>query len=134
MPEAELLYVGDTENKSLHVKEDVLRAIGFPFTKDGKFPDVVLYLEKKKWIVLIEAVTSHGPVSPERLVEFKQMLANCPLRPICVTAFLTWRDFKTDMTKLAWDTEVWLAEVPDHMIHFNGPKFLADSPRGEGGV
>lgn len=133
VPHAKLLYVGDTANKSLYVQEEALRAIGFPFTKDGKFPDVVLHLAEKGWLVLVEAVTSHGPVSPERLEEFAGMLANCPLRPIFVTAFLTWQDFKKDITKLAWDTEVWLAEVPDHMIHFNGPKFLAQSPEDDKG-
>jgi hypothetical protein len=78
VPQAKLLYVGDTANKSLHVEEDTLRRIGFPFTKDGKFPDVVLYLEEKGWLVLVEAVTSHGPVSPERVEEFQAMLKYLP--------------------------------------------------------
>jgi hypothetical protein len=124
VPEAKLLYVGDTANKSLYVQEARLQEIGFPFTKEGKYPDVVLHLERKGWLVLVEAVTSHGPVSPERRIEFQGMLKDCRLHPVYVTAFLTWKDFKKDLTKLAWDTEVWLAEVPDHMIHYNGPKFL----------
>ena len=110
-----------------------MREIGFPFTKDGKFPDVVLYLEERGWLVLVEAVTSHGPVSPERVEEFTGMLKDCSLHPVFVTAFLTWNDFKKEITKLAWDTEVWLAEVPEHMIHFNGPKFLTPSAEDDEG-
>jgi len=113
------------------VEEDILRQIGLPFSPDGKFPDVVLYLEERGWLILIEAVTTHGPISPERMVEFTDMLRDCKLQPVFVTAFLTWGDFKKDMTKLAWDTEVWLGEVPEHMIHFNGPKFLGTLPEAD---
>jgi adenine-specific DNA-methyltransferase len=41
-----------------------------------------------------------------------------------VTAFpdrVTFRKFAKD---IAWETEVWIADNPDHMIHFNGDKFL----------
>ncbi len=129
--EGKLLYLGDTSNKSLYVIEAELHQVGFPFTKDGKFPDVVFLLEEKGWLVIVEAVTSHGPVSPERKIEFEEMLAGCSLHPVFVTAFLTWQEFKKEIARIAWDTEVWLAEVPEHMIHFNGPKFLAPAPEEE---
>ncbi len=28
------------------------------------------------------------------------------------------------MLDVAWETEVWIADNPDHLVHFNGHKFL----------
>ena len=43
---------------------------------------------------------------------------------IYVTAFLDFKTFKQFSESLAWETEVWIADMPDHMIHLNGDKFL----------
>jgi len=73
---------------------------------------------------LIEAVTSHGPVSPKRQFELEKMLADCPAKRIYVSAFPDFKEFKKHIDQIAWETEVWVSEIPDHMIHFNGDKFL----------
>ncbi len=60
------------------------------------------------------------------------MLANCSAERIYVTAFRSRSDFRKFAGDIAWETEVWIAESPDHMIHFNGPKFLGPyKPREE---
>ena len=41
-----------------------------------------------------------------------------------VTAFLDKSTFKKFIADLAWETEVWIAEQPEHMIHLNGDRFL----------
>jgi hypothetical protein len=28
------------------------------------------------------------------------------------------------LDKISWETEVWVADSPTHMIHFNGERFL----------
>ncbi len=129
IPDGKLLYLGDTANKSWHAEEAKLGALGMPFSSHDKFPDLVFHLEERDWLVLVEAVTTHGPVSPKRRQELEKLLSSCALHRVYVTAFPTWKEFKQDMHDIAWDTEVWLAEVPDHMIHYNGPKFLG--PLGE---
>jgi hypothetical protein len=43
---------------------------------------------------------------------------------VYVTAFLSIGDFRKYAADIAWETEAWIAANPDHMIHFNGPKFL----------
>jgi hypothetical protein len=124
LPGAELLYLGDTADKALHVRADRLAELGVPFSEHTKFPDLVLFSAAQCAVVLIEAVTTHGPCSPKRRAELELLLENCSCRRIYVTAFPGWKELKQHFTDIAWDTEVWLAEVPDHMIHFNGPKFL----------
>lgn len=134
-PDAEVLYVGDTAKKHVVLAEDRLRALQVPITEHDKLPDVVLYLPSKNWLFLIEAVTTHGPVSPKRHAELEAVLAECSAARVYVTAFLNTSDFKQYLPDIAWETEVWIADKPDHMVHFNGPKFLGpyDPPKRDEG-
>ncbi len=52
------------------------------------------------------------------------MLKDCPAEQVYVTALLDVKAFRKYAGDIAWETEVWIAETPDHMIHFNGLKFL----------
>lgn len=119
-----LLYVGDTENKDLHIDKEILEKIGIAITKHSKLPDIVIYDESKSWLYLIEAVTSHGPMTPKRIVELEEFLKDCKAGKIYVSAFPNFSEFKKHTTEIAWDTEVWIMEFPEHMIHFNGDRFL----------
>ncbi len=119
-----LLYLGDTENKDLHVDKEKLESIGIPITEHSKLPDVVIYDESKNWLYLIEAVTSHGPMSPKRIVELEKFLKDCKAGKIYVSAFPDFAEFKKHTNNIAWETEVWIMEFPEHMIHFNGDRFL----------
>lgn len=123
-PDSECLYVGDTTEKDLVKNVAKLRELGFEITLHDKMPDVVLYREDKDWIYFVESVTSVGPMDPKRLVEIGQMTENVTSGMIFVTAFLDFKTFKKFSEKLAWETEVWIADMPDHMIHLNGDKFL----------
>lgn len=119
-----LLYLGDTAKKDLFVDEKGLKELGISIDRHSKLPDVVIYDNKRKWLFLIEAVTSHGPVSPKRLLELEEFLKDCKVGKIYVSAFPDMSEFKKHSNKIAWETEVWLMEMPDHMIHFNGDRFL----------
>lgn len=123
-PNFECLYVGDTIKKDLVKNMDKLRALGFEITLHDKMPDVVLYSQNKDWIYFIEAVTSVGPMDPKRIKEIEKMTNDVTSGKIYVTAFLDFKTFKRFSESLAWETEVWIADMPDHMIHLNGDKFL----------
>ena len=123
-PGARLLYLGDTAEKDLHVDAGALEALKIPVTKHGKLPDVVLHMPEKGWLLLIEAVTSHGPVSPKRKKELELVMKDCPLPRVYVSAFPDRDEYRRHMADIAWETEVWLADSPSHMIHYNGEKFL----------
>lgn len=123
-PNCECLYVGDTTEKNLVKNVERLSELGFAITLHDKMPDVVLYCEDKNWIYFVESVTSVGPMDPKRIVEIKSMTENVVAGMIFVTAFLDFKTYKKFSEQLAWETEVWIAEMPDHMIHLNGNKFL----------
>jgi len=121
---SECLYVGDTIQKDLVKNEEKLKELGFEITLHDKMPDVVLYSEDKNWIYFIESVTSVGAMEPKRIKEIEEMTENVSAGKIYVTAFLDFKTFKKFSESLAWETEVWIADMPDHMIHLNGDKFL----------
>ncbi len=121
---AEVLYVGDTSNKALHMERGRLAELKFFELSHDELPDVVAYDAKNNWLFLIEAVHSSGPMSEIRVLELKRLLKNCTAELIFVTAFLSKMAYLKWAKQVAWETEVWIAESPDHLIHFNGHKFL----------
>ena len=123
-PGAECLYVGDTIKKDLVKENKKLEELGLSITTNDKMPDVILYLEDKRWLYFIEAVTSVGPMDYKRIEEIKELTKNVEVGIIYVTAFLDFKTYKKFSEKLAWDTEVWIANSPEHMIHLNGARFL----------
>lgn len=125
---AEVLYVGDTAKKNLFLDENGLKKINFFELAHDKLPDVVAYSAKKNWLYLIEAVTTANPITELRRSDLLSAASECTASLIFVTAFLdrdTYRKFAKD---IAWETEVWIADAPEHMIHFNGDKFLGPHP------
>jgi type II restriction enzyme len=128
-PGARVLYLGDTDHKSKHVDEARLAAIGVPVTKHDKLPDLVVHDETRGWLFLIEAVTTHGPVSAKRHLELEAVLAASTVGRVYVSAFPSFREFKKYAQDIAWETEVWIADAPDHLLHFNGDRFMGPRTR-----
>lgn len=128
-PGAALLYLGDTAEKRLVIEARQLNKLNIPELNHDKLPDVVLYDAKRKWLFLVEAVTTHGPVSPKRHAELEAALKSCTVGRIYVTAFMNFTAFKKHASNIVWESEAWIADAPDHMIHFNGNRFLGPYPR-----
>ena len=123
-PDGLVLYVGDTGDKFAYFDREGLEAIGVRINEHGKMPDLVVRHVKAGWLVLIEAVTSHGPVSPTRRDVLKQLFKDASLGLVFVTAFLNRRAMVKYLAAISWETEVWVADAPDHLIHFDGERFL----------
>lgn len=123
-PGASVIYVGDTGSKWGYFDEHALNALGVRINNHGKMPDVVLYDRQREWLLLTEAVTSHGPVDGKRHEELRQVFAEASAGLIFVTAFPTRQVMTKYLAEIAWETEVWVADAPDHLIHFNGDRFL----------
>jgi len=124
VPDGVVVYIGDGGKKFRHFDAAYLRNLGVAVEEHGKMPDVVAHFTDKNWLVLIEAVTSHGPVNPKRLTELKALFASSKAGLVFVTAFLNRRGLLKYLADIAWETEVWVADAPDHMIHFNAKRFL----------
>ena len=108
----------------MYVDNEGLEALSLVITEHSKLPDVIISDEAQGWLFLIEVVTSHGPVSAKRMIELEEFTKDCPYGIVYVTAFPNAKEFKKHVTDVAWETEVWLADTPGHMIHFNGDRFI----------
>jgi hypothetical protein len=119
-----VIYVGDTGEKWGYFEVAALGKLGVIVDEHGKMPDVVLYHSAKDWLVLIEAVTSHGPVDAKRRSELANLFKQARPGLVFVTAFLNRTDMSKYLPEISWETEVWVAESETHLIHFNGERFL----------
>lgn len=119
-----VVYLGDTGQKQRHVEAGYLVRLGVEIDEHGKMPDVVVHLPDKDWLVLIEAVTSHGPIGIKRHNELRALFGAARSGLVFVTAFLTRRTMTRYLNEIAWETEVWISDAPSHIIHFNGERFL----------
>ncbi|MDM8558230.1 BsuBI/PstI family type II restriction endonuclease [Candidatus Parabeggiatoa sp. HSG14] len=120
----QILYLGDTSNKMLFIEGKILATLNFSRGPHDELPDIITYNAAKNWLYLIEAVHSSGTINEVRLLELKELTKNCPADVIYVTTFLNKKEFKKWIVEIAWETEVWIADNPDHLIHFDGHKFL----------
>ncbi|MGB7747140.1 MAG: BsuBI/PstI family type II restriction endonuclease [Verrucomicrobiia bacterium] len=128
VPGGTVVYIGDAEDKFLHLDTDYLQQLDVVIPAPAKMPDVVVHDTKRNWLLLIEAVTSAGPVDGKRRKELKDLFAGCNAGLVFVTAFSTREVMRSFLTQISWETEVWVAEDPEHLIHFNGERFLGPYP------
>ncbi len=123
-PAGNLVYVGDTGRKWGYFDDELLSKLGVQIDGHGKMPDVVIYIPDRNWLLLCEAVTSHGPVNAKRHNELQALFAGCSAGLVFVTAFPTRKVMPRYCGDISWETEVWCADNPTHLIHFNGSRFL----------
>lgn len=123
-PGSVLVYAGDTGDKWAYFDKVLLTSLGVDVDSHGKMPDAVLYYAEKNWLLLVEAVTSHGPVDGKRHAELAQLFSTASAGLIYVTTFPNRSILARYIDQIAWETEVWVADAPSHLIHFNGERFL----------
>ena len=123
-PGSVLVYAGDTGDKWGYFDAALLDGLGVDVDSHGKMPDVVLHYTAKNWLLLVESVTSHGPVDGKRHAELSSLFAGSTAGLVYVTAFPNRTIMGRYLGEIAWETEVWVADAPSHLIHFNGIRFL----------
>ena len=124
LPGSEVIYVGDTGDKAAYFQEQRLAELGTTVDEHGKMPDVVFYSEERNWLTIVESVTSHGPVDPKRHDELAELFSGARPALVFVTAFPDRSAMARRLGEISWETEVWCADEPTHLVHFDGEKFL----------
>lgn len=119
-----VLYIGDAGDKFVINETQTMRAMGIELDRHGKMPDLIIHYNKEDWLVLVEAVASHGCVNLKRRNELRQLFQPSRKGLVFVTAFPNRKEMTRYLAEISWETEVWVADQPNHMIHFNGERFL----------
>jgi hypothetical protein len=122
-PGGQVLYIGDASDKWALFERDVFSSLGVRVDEHGKMPDLVVYLPARNWLVLMEAASSHGPVDSKRQAELAELFAGSTPGLVYVSCFPDRAEFRKYVDKIAWESEVWCADHPTHMIHYNGERF-----------
>lgn len=128
VPGGRLVYAGDTGEKLGYFDKKLLTSLGVTVDDHGKMPDVIIFYPEKKWLILAEAVTSHGPVDSKRHAELSKLFAKSKAGLVFVSAFPDRKTFTRYLEAISWETEVWIADSPTHLVHFNGVRFLGPHP------
>lgn len=120
----EVLYIGDAGKADPVYEVDRLGRLGIVLDKHGKLPDLIVHLPECQWLVLMEAASSHGPVDAKRHHELEELFGSSTAGLVYVSCFPSRAEMRRYLADIAWETEVWCADDPDHLIHFNGERFL----------
>ena len=119
-----VLYVGDADAKWAYADLAGLESLGVHVDSHGKMPDLVVHMPDKNWLVLLEAASSHGPVDAKRRVELANLFSGCTAGLVYVSCFPSRAEMRKYLADIAWESEVWCADSPTHLVHFNGERFL----------
>lgn len=124
VPGGKVLFIDDADKALRDKAAPVLATLNVMIPTHGKAPDLIVWLPDRNWLFLMEACSSHGPIDVTRKIELNRLFgdAACPL--IYVSCFPDRATMRKYLTDLAWETEAWCADTPDHMIHLDGERFL----------
>jgi len=123
-PGGQVLYIGDAGDKWALFERETLSSLNVEVDEHGQMPDLVIYLPDRNWLVLLEAASSHGPVDSKRQAELADLFIQSTAGLVYVSCFPDRAEFRKYVDKIAWESEVWCADHPTHMIHYNGERFL----------
>jgi adenine-specific DNA-methyltransferase len=123
-PGGHTLYIGDAGRDDPVFDADGFAALGVVLDKHGKLPDLAVYMPDRNWLVLMEAVTSHGPVDAKRHAELSRLFAGSTAGLVFVSCFPSRSRMRQYFSEISWESDAWCADSPDHLIHFNGERFL----------
>lgn len=124
VPGGIVLFVDDTDKALGGVVDDILEHLGITIPEHGKAPDLIVWDSKNKWVFMMEACSTHGPIDVTRKQELKDLFHGIREPMVFVSCFPDRAVMRRYLSDLAWETEAWCADTPDHLIHLNGSKFL----------
>lgn len=123
-PGGEVVFIDDTDKKQDRSSHPILDRFGITIPEHGKAPDLIVWMEDKGWLFLMEASSTHGPIDVIRKKDLGELFQGAKGHIVYVSCFPDRAVMRKYLTDLAWETEAWCAEDPDHMIHLDAHKFL----------
>ncbi|MBQ9001925.1 MAG: hypothetical protein IJ087_08745 [Eggerthellaceae bacterium] len=123
-PGGTVLYIDDTDHTHRTEQERLMASIGIEMPERGKAPDLIVWLEDKGWLYLMEACSTHGPIDVIRKRELLELFESQRDNIVFVSCFPDRATMRQYLKDLAWETEAWCASEPDHVMHLDGTRFM----------
>lgn len=123
-PGGRILYIDDADHAFRTKQNALLASVGIEMPERGKAPDLIVWMEDKQWLFLMEACSTHGPIDVTRKHELLELFAPQRDNIVFVSCFPDRGVMRQYLIDLAWETEAWCASDPDHLIHLDGDRFM----------
>ena len=123
-PGCEIAFIDDTNHQLGVINQGILDQLGISVRAREKAPDIIAWDPKRGWLFLIEAASTHGPIDVTRKTELRKLFAMQWEKVVLVSTFPNRKIMQKYLSEIAWETEAWCADTPDHMMHFNGSRFM----------
>jgi hypothetical protein len=135
-PGSVLVCIADPESRFVHLNKRMLRRLGVVLDRTHGIPDLIVYDAAKNWLLLFEVLVSAASTDGKRREELSKLIAGCTASVVFVTVLESRAAMRTFLPKISWKTAVWVADEPNHLIHFDGKQLLGPypeevSPRGQ---
>lgn len=124
VPGGTVLFIDDTDKALGDVVANMMRRLNITIPKHGKAPDLIVWDEPRGWLFLMEACSTHGPIDVVRKRELLRLFSGAAAPVVYVSCFPSRTVMRQYLADLAWETEAWCADAPDHMVHMDGERFL----------
>ncbi len=121
---ATVLYLSDILARATIYEKDRLGQLGIVTSTLNELSDIILYSEAKHRLYLIEVGISHRAITRRRRQALEQPMKECSATRIYISAFLNHAEFGRYCHLIAWESHVWLADIPEHMIHYDGEQYI----------
>jgi len=119
--EPQIVYLGDTAPRKGFQNRIIMRKLNLPIDTTASLPDVILFSENESHLVIIEAVTSSGPVNSirlEQLQKFTKGPRKLGFKISYISAFPSRSVFRKFVEDIAWGSSVWIENEPNNVVHF----------------
>ncbi|MFC2496456.1 MAG: BsuBI/PstI family type II restriction endonuclease [Scardovia wiggsiae] len=123
-PSCNVIFIDDTDHKHGIVDTMLADKLNITLQAREKAPDVIAWDSKRDWLFLVEAASTHGPIDITRKIELHHLFANQWDKVVLISCFPNRRIMQKYLSLLAWETEAWCSDSPDHMVHLNGSRFM----------
>lgn len=123
--EPQVVYLGETSPRKGYQNRTLMRRLNLPIDTAASLPDVILFSETDLHLVIIEVVTSSGPVNSirlEQLQKFTKGPRKLGIKTTYVSAFPSRAVFRKFVEDIAWGSSVWIENEPNNIVHFEGMK------------
>ncbi len=111
-----LLYVHDRINDLLIYEYKVLERLGVPSVFGNQLADVVLYQPERNRLYLVYAINRFGPLYKQRKDETEKLLKQCSADRAYVSVVYNRSDYGHYAPFIAWGSQVWMVQIPDHVV------------------
>ena len=126
-PGSEVLWVSEQRSRLVRLGHSRRNLLELPLPEGIDLPNIVLLQRKLSRMFLVEVIGAGGLLNSTRCAELRRGLRGFRLKLVFITASASRSELRDRLHEIAWQTHVWIANEPNHIIHFDCKPHLANA-------